>query len=237
MNSTTPKSSGINYAKLRKQRSNQDTLPKSMSTNIKMNINQTQQFGGIKHRSTSQHNINEMAQIELFDQCLEKQANKNEFLVFLDRQMQYFSQNTPQNYSSFRVTNKAVQEEKKKLQVELQKYNQENAFLIKEIKDLNKTKQMLVKRYDALQSLILKDRLNNQQKVRQITNPKFQHLFNQISPVQETISSLTDERFESNTTSLDSSLSYEDDQSSASQLLDLLQKNSKHRFNFQKQMV
>ncbi|CAD8118267.1 unnamed protein product [Paramecium sonneborni] len=237
MNSTTPKSNGINYAKLRKQRSNQDTLPKSMSTNIKMDINPASQFGGIKHRSTSQHNINEMAQIQLFDQCLVKQANQNEFLIFLDRQMQYFSQTTPQNFSSFRVSNKAIQEEKKKLQGELQKFNQENTFLIKEIKDLNKTKQMLVKRYDALQSLILKERLNNQPRVHQFSNPKFQHLFNQISPVQETISSLTDERFESNATSLDSSLSYEDDQSSASQLLDLLQKNSKHRFNFQKQMV
>lgn len=46
MNSTTPK--GINYAsktflilELRKQRLNQDTLPKSMSSNVKMDIHST----------------------------------------------------------------------------------------------------------------------------------------------------------------------------------------------------
>lgn len=67
MNSITPKAGGINYAstlqsyniELRKQKSKEDTLPKSCSNTIKFDaiVNLQQQHSILKHRSTSQHNI------------------------------------------------------------------------------------------------------------------------------------------------------------------------------------
>ncbi|CAD8068806.1 unnamed protein product [Paramecium primaurelia] len=80
--------------------------------------------------------------------------------------------------------------------------------------------------------MIVHEKLGKQQQLYHFY--KFQEQTNNIHvPTHETISSLTEKRFESNETSLDSSLS--NDNNHHNQLIELL-KTTKHRYQFSKKL-
>ncbi|CAD8068165.1 unnamed protein product [Paramecium primaurelia] len=244
MNQTTPKSIGINYAKLRKQKGKEETLPKSMSTNLKFDIYQNYQHGILKHRSTSQHNINEYTQqqqqMQLFEQYFNHSKISFTFIEFVTKQIQYHNQPIQKliNPNIFKNSQRKWEEERRKILYELNQQKEDNCILQTELHDLKRQKNTLSKQCDNLQVIIVQERLGKQQRHQQFYQHKFQELTKNFHiPTQETISSLTDERFESNETSLDSSLSNEDDDPSiySNQLFEILQ-TGKHRYQFSKKL-
>ncbi|CAD8170832.1 unnamed protein product [Paramecium pentaurelia] len=238
MNQTTPKSSGINYAKLRKQKSKDTTIPKSMSNNLKFDIQQNHQYGILKHRSTSQHNIHEhvqsQQQIQLFEQYFNQSKHLLPFIEFVTKQIQYHTQPIQINANIFKNGQRRWDDEKRRILNELNQCKEDNCLLQSEIHELKRQKNTLSKQCENLQVIIVQERLGKQQKHHHHFY-KFQELTKNIHvPTQETISSLTDERFESNETSLDSSLS-NDDHHHPNQLFELL-KTGKHRYQFSKKL-
>ncbi|KAM3127652.1 hypothetical protein pb186bvf_020249 [Paramecium bursaria] len=194
---TTPKA-GINYAKLRKQKSKEDGIfQKNMM---------------LKNRSTSQHSI---TQIQLFDQYFNTKPQQDNFLDFLDRQIVYHQSQQP----IINIYRKKHDEERKKMIQEISNCRQETAYYQREIHELKKAKVLLSKRCELLQELIVKERLGQSVHKEIYKN-------NQM-PISETVSSLADEKFESYETQLNSSLS-NDDEMSPRQFMQLIKSRYNH---------